>query len=91
MRLIFLFLLSLLMFFNYELWIDNNGVKRISELEEKIKHQQEINAAALARNKAMVAEVQDLREGGQAVEELARSEQGMLKEGEIFVQILSPN
>lgn len=91
MRLIFLFLLGLLVFFNYELWLGDNGVNRIAELQEKIKIQQEINDASLARNKAMAAEVQDLREGTQAIEELARFEQGMIKQGEIFVQILSPN
>ena len=91
MRLIFVFLLGLLLFFNHELWLGDNGVSRISELQEKITIQQEMNDAALARNKAMAAEVHDLREGTQAVEELARFEQGMIKQGEVFIQILAPN
>ncbi len=91
MRFIFIFLIALLAFFNYELWFGNNGVDRIKELQEKIQVQQELNEAALARNNAMAAEVHDLREGTQAVEELARFEQGMIKQGEIFVQIMSPN
>lgn len=91
MRLIFLFLVALLMLLNHELWLSDNGVSRISELQEKIQIQQDINAASLARNNAMAAEVQDLREGTQAIEEIARSEQGMIKQGEIFVHILSPN
>lgn len=90
MRFIFVFLLGLLVFFNYELWIDESGNKKIAELEHKIKRQEERNNAAITRNNAMAAEVKDLHEGGQAVEELARFDQGMLKEGEIFVHILSP-
>lgn len=88
MRLIFLFLLGLLLYFNYELWFGDDGVKRIAELETKIAAQQELNEAYLARNSAMAAEVKDLRDGSAAVEELARFEQGMLKQGELFVQIL---
>lgn len=91
MRLIFLFLVALLLLLNHELWFSDNGVSRISELQEKIQIQQGINDASTARNNAMAAEVQDLRDGNQAVEELARSEQGMIKQGEVFVQILSPN
>lgn len=90
MRFIYIFLLGLLVFFNYELWVDENGDKKIVELKEKVKQQQELNDAALARNNAMAAEVKDLREGGQAVEELARFDQGMLKKDEVFVHVLSP-
>lgn len=91
MRLIFLFLLGLLFYFNYELWLGDNGVKRIAELQTKITAQQELNDASLARNNAMAAEVQDLRDGTSAIEEVARFEQGMVKQGELFVQILGVN
>lgn len=90
MRFIFVFLLGLLMFFNYELWLGENGVNRISILQQKTQEQQERNTASLARNNAMLAEVQDLREGTQAIEESARLEQGMIKSGEVFVQIVAP-
>lgn len=91
MRLIFLFLLALLAFFNYELWLGDNGVDRITDLQQKIAEQQKMNDAELARNNAMAAEVQDLRDGGMAVEEISRLEQSMIKQDEIFVQILTPN
>lgn len=91
MRLIFLFLLGLLFYFNYELWLGDNGVTRIAELQTKITAQQELNDASLVRNNAMAAEVYDLREGTSAIEEVARFEQGMIKEGELFVQILGAN
>ncbi|GGE61350.1 MAG TPA: cell division protein FtsB [Paenalcaligenes hominis] len=91
MRLIFIFLLGLLFYFNYELWLGDNGVSRIAELQTKINEQQELNDASLARNNAMSAEVQDLRDGSSAIEELARLEQGMIKQGEVFVQILGTN
>lgn len=91
MRFIFIFLLGLLMFFNYELWLGDNGVNRISVLEQKIQEQEERNAASLARNNAMLAEVDDLRAGTQAIEEFARLEQGMIKQGELFIQIVPPS
>jgi len=50
----------------------------------------ETNEALTARNNALLAEVQDLRSGTHAVEERARSEFGMMREGEIFVQIVPP-
>lgn len=90
MRLIVLFLFALLLFFNHEIWIDKNGNKKIAELQLTIKQQENENKAAMARNQAMAAEVQDLLQGGQAVEESARFDQGMLKENELFVQIIAP-
>lgn len=58
------------------------------ELQTMQVAQQETNQALMARNAALQAEVQDLRSGTQAVEERARGEMGMLKEGEVFVQFL---
>lgn len=64
---------------------------RVHELELQIAAQNETNEALVARNNALAAEVQDLKSGTQAVEERARGEMGMVKEGEIFVQLLAPN
>lgn len=63
---------------------------RVSELQKKVAVQRETNEALVARNNALQAEVSDLKEGTQAIEERARSELGMIHEDEIFVQILSP-
>jgi len=74
----------------YPYWWGKGGWLRVHELEGVVAAQEETNAALLARNNALQAEVQDLKYGTAAVEERARAELGMLKEGEIYVQILPP-
>src|SRR3546814_19097627 len=64
---------------------------RVQELQKKVAAQQEANDALLARNNALQAEVQDLKSGTDAIEERARGELGMIREGESYVQILKPN
>lgn len=64
---------------------------RVQQLQAKVATQKDINEALQTRNNALAAEVMDLKTGTQAIEERARAEQGMLKDGEIFVQILSQN
>ncbi|HLU14420.1 MAG TPA: cell division protein FtsB [Burkholderiaceae bacterium] len=88
MRLLFLLLLVLTLSIQYPLWWGKSGWTRVKELRAQVAAQQETNEALRARNNAMAAEVADLKTGTQAIEERARAEQGMLKEGEIFVHIL---
>lgn len=89
MRLLFLILLFLTLSIQYPLWWGKGGWTRVQELQAKVASQKEFNEALQARNNALAAEVMDLKTGTQAIEERARAEQGMLKDGEIFVQILS--
>lgn len=91
MRLIFFILLILTLSIQYPLWWGKGGWTRVKELQAQITSQKETNEALRARNNALAAEVVDLKTGTQAIEERARAEQGMLKDGEIFVQILSPD
>ena len=63
----------------------------MQQLQSMVASQNETNAALVARNDALQAEVQDLKSGTQAIEERARGEMGMVKDGEIYVQILAPN
>lgn len=88
MRLLFFILLVLTLSIQYPLWWGKGGWTRVKELRTQISQQKETNEALRARNNALVAEVVDLKTGTQAIEERARAEQGMLKEGEIFVQIV---
>lgn len=90
MRLLFFVLLLLAVSIQYPLWWGKGGWLRVQQLEAQIAAQKETNDALRARNNALAAEVLDLKSGTQAIEERARGEQGMLKEGEIFVQILTP-
>ncbi|SHI28068.1 cell division protein FtsB [Pollutimonas bauzanensis] len=91
MRLLFIILALLTAITQYPLWWGKGGWLRVQELERKASSQQETNEALIARNNALQAEVQDLKSGKAAVEERARAELGMIKDGEIFVQILAPH
>ncbi len=89
MRLVTLALLALLALVNAELWFGKGGVPRKMELEAKLQTQRAENDAARARNDQLSAEVRDLKEGLEMVEEKARYELGMVKPDEILVQISS--
>ncbi len=88
MRLLFLLLLALTLAIQYPLWWGKGGWGQVTSLKARMARQKSANDALTARNNALAAEVQDLKEGSAAVEERARTEQGMLRDGEIFVQIL---
>ena len=87
MRLVTLALLALLALVNAELWFGKGGLPRKLELEGKLQAQRASNDAARTRNEQMAAEVRDLKEGLEMVEEKARYELGMVKPDEILVQI----
>ena len=90
MRLITLALLALLALVNAELWFGKGGLPRKMELEARLQAQKAANLAARTRNEQMSAEVRDLKEGLEMVEEKARFELGMVKPDEILVQITTP-
>lgn len=73
-----------------ELWFGKGGVPHTMRLRSQLDAQQAVNAKARARNEQLGAEVTDLREGLEMVEEKARSELGMIKPDEILVQISTP-
>jgi cell division protein FtsB len=89
MRWITLGLAVLLVLVHAELWFGKGGVPRMVELQRKLTAQQATNETARHRNDQLSAEVSDLKEGLEMVEEKARLELGMIKPDEIFVQ-LSP-
>jgi cell division protein FtsB len=88
-RWITLGLAVLLVLVQAELWFGKGGVPRMVELQRKLAAQKSTNALARHRNEQLAAEVSDLKEGLEMVEEKARFELGMIKPDEIFVQ-LSP-
>ena len=89
MRFVTLALVALLALVHVELWFGKGGVTRMVELQRKLTAQQATNAQARHRNEQLAAEVSDLKEGLEMVEEKARFELGMIKPDEIYVQ-LSP-
>lgn len=87
MRLLSFALIALLGLVNAELWFGKGGLPTKIELEAKLQAQQAENDAARLRNERLEAEVRDLKEGLEMVEEKARFELGMVKPDEILVQI----
>jgi cell division protein FtsB len=90
MRYVSLALIVLIGLVQAELWFGKGGVPRMMELRGKLAEQQAANTADRARNAQLVAEVSDLKEGLEMVEEKARSELGMIKPDEILVQLSVP-
>jgi cell division protein FtsB len=90
MRAITFVLVLLLALVQAELWLGRGGVPRVLELQAKLTRQQAENSAAKARNQQLNAEVSDLKEGLEMVEEKARTELGMVKPDEILIQVTRP-
>lgn len=90
MRFITVVLLALIGLVHAELWFGKGGVPRVMELESRLADQRASNAQARERNDQLNAEVSDLKEGLEMVEEKARFELGMVKPDEILVQVSTP-
>lgn len=88
MRLLAITLIALILLIQYPLWLGKGGLLRVWEMERQIESQREINTGLQARNAALDAEVRDLKQGLEAVEERARNELGMIRRDEIFFQVL---
>ena len=80
-------LVALLLILQGQLWWGRGSVPNVSLMQQKLDLQKVKNAQARAVNDRLSSEVRDLKEGLETVEEKARSELGMVKQGEIFVQI----
>ena len=83
-------LLVLLGLVHAELWFGKAGVPRVMELNSRLSEQLASNTTSRLRNEQLLAEVRDLKEGLEMVEEKARFELGMVKPDEILVQIATP-
>lgn len=90
MRFITVGLIVLIGLVHLELWFGKGGVPRVMELQSKLAEKKASNEAARLRNEQLDAEVRDLKEGLEMVEEKARAELGMVKPDEIFIQISAP-
>ena len=88
MKAIISILVVLLLLLQYKLWFGDGSVVEVRELERAIAAQREENESLRERNRALEAEVNDLKTGLDAIEERARSELGMIREGETFYQVV---
>ena len=88
MRSLTVILVGLLLLLQYPLWLGKGGWFRVWATQQQSLRQQQINAALATRNAAMDAEVEDLKHGLGAIEARARTELGMVRQDEVFFQIL---
>lgn len=88
MRLFIVILLVVLVLLQFKLWLGEGGFQDIRQLEQRVAAQEEENTQLQSRNSALQAEVEDLRERLDAVEERARSELGLIRQGEEFYQVV---
>lgn len=88
MRLITIALAVLLVLIQYPLWIGKGGWLSVADMRGQVEAMRLKTEQLKARNAKLDSEVRDLREGLGAVEERARYELGMIKQNEIFVQVL---
>ena len=86
-RLVPLVLLVLLLVLQGQLWYGRGSLPHVADLEQQLQQQKTSNLEARRTNEQLAAEVSDLKEGLNMVEERARHELGMVKPNEIFVQI----
>ena len=90
MKLLALALIVLIALLQYPLWLGKGSWLRVWEVDQQLRAQRDANQKLQTRNNALDAEVRDLKQGLEAIEERARSELGMVKQDEIFFQILEP-
>jgi cell division protein FtsB len=81
-------LIGLLAVVQAQLWLGRGSVGDVAQMEHRLQDQRAKNAAAQQANEQLQAEVRDLQEGLEIVEEKARAELGMVKPDEILIQIV---
>jgi len=88
MRKLLVLLLLVLVYLQYRLWFGDGSLQEVWELHREVEAQREENLQLRERNAALEAEVRDLQQGLDAIEEHAREDLGMVKEGETFYQLV---
>ncbi|HVV69378.1 MAG TPA: cell division protein FtsB [Gammaproteobacteria bacterium] len=87
--LVLVLLLALLALLQYKLWFSPDGIAQYWKLKHEIAKNNQENAQMQDRNSHMAAEVKDLKQGDEAIEERARDDLGLVKPGEVFYQIVN--
>ena len=90
MRLLALALATMIALLQYPLWLGKGSWLRVWEVDQQLRAQRDANQKLQTRNNALDAEVRDLKQGLEAIEERARNELGMIKQDEIFFQLTDP-
>ena len=88
MRVLTIVFVALIVLLQYPLWLGKGGWLRVWDVDRQVKAQKDVNAKLVARNEVLDAEVRDLKQGYDAIEERARYELGMVRQDEIFFHVL---
>ena len=91
MKIIAFILLVLLIWLQYKIWLQDGGIPEVIQLQQEIEVVKTEVEKLQERNSSLDAEVKDLKKGLDAIEERARSEMGMIKEGEVYYQVIEPD
>lgn len=91
MKRLTLLLVLLLAALQWPLWLGKGSWLRVWQLDKQVEEQRAANRQLVGRNAALDAEVRDLKQGTAAIEERARNELGMIRQGEVFFQLLDPS
>jgi cell division protein FtsB len=89
LKILTLILIALIALVQYPLWLGKGSWLKAWEIDQQVTRQHEINRKLQMRNAALDAEVRDLKQGHEAIEERARNELGMIKQNEIFFHIVN--
>ena len=90
MRLIIMLLLIVILVLQGMLWFSDDGKKKVRQLSAAVEAQRLDNERLETRNQNLQAEVEDLRVRLEAIEERARTDLGLVRDGEIFYQVITP-
>ena len=88
MKWLFAILIILFVMLQHKIWVADGGMLDVYRIGKEVEQQKRINTKLEERNQELEAEVRDLKQGMEAVEERARSELGMIREDEIFYQVV---
>jgi cell division protein FtsB len=90
-RIIFAALVLSFLVLQYKLWFDKGSIPRAHVLERDLADLKAKNDTAKRQNSVLDADVKDLEKAGEAIEERARNELGMIKKGEVLIQVKEPS
>jgi len=88
MRAVTYILLALILLLQYPLWLGKGSWLKVWDVNRQLEAQKSVNEQTRQRNAVLDAEVRDLKRGTEALEERARSELGMVRQGEVFFQVI---
>lgn len=91
MKIIAFVLLLLLVWLQYKIWLQDGGIPEVIELQKEVGEVSVEVKKLQERNSSLAGEVKDLKKGLDAIEERARSEMGMIKQGEVYYQVIEPD